>query len=65
MGAVSLPDWNRVQLALVNLLEPFAADQNAKDISRVLRLDRTTNTKSGEKCRIVYTSSGTEKALAR
>ena len=65
MGSVDLPDWNQVQIALVKLLEPFAADTNARDISRVLRLDRTINTKSGEKCRIVYTSSGVESVIAR
>lgn len=65
LGRVSLPEWNRTQLSLVKLLEPFAADRNARDISRVLRLDRTTNTKSGERCRVVYTSSGTSDCLAR
>lgn len=63
--AADLTAWNAAQLALTRLLEPFAADGSAKDISRVLRLDRTTNTKSGERCRIVYTSSGVETVLAR
>ena len=65
LGADALPDWNQAEKALVNLLEPFASDHAARDISRVLRLDHTTNTKSGEKCRIVFTSSGVETTLAR
>ena len=65
LGPISLHDWNTTQIALVRLLEPFAADNNAKDISRVLRLDHTTNTKSGERCRVVYTSSGVEDCLSR
>ena len=65
IGPIALHDWNQAELALVRLLEPFAADGAARDISRVLRLDRTTNTKSGEKCRIVYTLSGVENVLAR
>ena len=65
LGPEDLPAWNAVQIALVTLLEPFAADHASKDISRVLRLDQTVNTKSDEVCRIVYTSSGVETILAR
>ena len=65
LGPISLHDWNTTQIALVRLLEPFAADRAARDISRVLRLDNTTNTKSGEKCRVVYTASGVEDCLIR
>ncbi len=54
LGPPFLCDWNAVQLALVKLLEPFAADVNSKDVSRVLRVDRTVNTKSGERCRVVH-----------
>jgi len=64
LGPVSLHDWNEVQLALVKALETFVSDRAARDISRVLRLDHTTNTKSGERCRIVYTSSFSD-VLAR
>lgn len=56
LGKYSFADWNAAQLALVKAFEHFASDYKAKDISRVLRLDQTTNTKSGEKARIVYTS---------
>jgi len=65
LGPVSLHDWNQAQNALVRRLEPFAADISAKDISRVLRLERTVNTKSGQVCRVVYTSSGLEQCLSR
>ena len=65
LGPLSIPDWKAAELALVRLLEPLCADQAAKDVSRVLRLDRTVNTKSGEVCRIVWTASGVETVLAR
>ena len=65
LGARELYEWNRAQFFLVNLLEAFAADKAARDISRVLRLDQTTNTKSGQTCRIVFTSSGVDTILAR
>ena len=54
LGPVSLFEWNEMELALVRLLEPFAADLAARDVSRVLRVDRTTNTKSGQRVRVIY-----------
>ena len=65
LGSISLKEWSYVEEKLIKILEPFGADTNAKDISRVLRLDQTINTKSGEYCRIVYTSSGVDNVLAR
>lgn len=62
---VSLYEWNAAQLALVKILEPFSADTNSKDVSRVLRVDRTTNTKSGERCRVVHVTGGAEACPAR
>jgi hypothetical protein len=63
--AVSIFEWNQTQLALVELLEPFAADRQARDVSRVLRVDRTTNTKSGERVRVVHITGGIEACPAR
>lgn len=57
--------WNEAQKSLVLLLEAFAADANARDVSRVLRLDRTVNTKSGLFCRVVHVTGGNEMCLAR
>lgn len=65
MGAIAVPAWNEAERALVSLLEPFAADRAVNDVSRLLRLDQTVNTKSGEICRVVFTSSGRETVLAR
>jgi len=65
LDPVEIHVWNQAQIALVHLLEPFASDTAAKDISRVLRLTHTMNTKSGERCRVVFTSSGTADCLAR
>ena len=61
----TLFEWNQAQSALVQLLAPFSADTKAKDISRVLRLDQTINTKSGKQCRVIWTSSGLDTVLAR
>lgn len=46
--------WNEVQRALCHVLDDFGSDTKAKDVSRVLRLVKTTNTKTGELVRIVY-----------
>ncbi len=56
LGKAALPAWNMVQGGLCRLLENFGADTKAKDVSRVLRLVRTVNTKSGEVVRIVALS---------
>lgn len=58
LGRERLPDWNRVQQALVKAFQNFGSDQNARDISRVLRLDRTVNTKRNEVARVVFVSDG-------
>ena len=62
---VSLFEWNRVQLALVKVLEPFAADSAARDVSRVLRVVQTVNTKSGETVRLVKMPGGSDPFPAR
>ena len=51
--AERLIEWNAVQIGLVRSLKDFGSDWNAKDISRVLRLDHTVNTKTGNRCRVV------------
>ncbi len=53
LGKSALPVWNTVQVGLCKLLKDFGADNRARDVSRVLRLCRTVNTKSGEIVRIV------------
>ena len=64
LGPANLPEWNRAQLALVKILEPFAADMLSKDIGRVLRLDHTVNTKSGEIARVLYITGGHPDCIA-
>ena len=61
---VDVMAWNAAERALVRLLAPFGADPQAKDAARVLRLDRTINTKSGERCRVVHVT-GTAACPAR
>ena len=57
---VDLHLWNQAERALVRLLAPFAADQAVTNINRVLRLDHTVNTKSGEMARVVHVTGGVE-----
>lgn len=47
LSAYQLADWQAVMDALIKLLEPFGADPNAKDASRVFRIVGTVNSKSG------------------
>lgn len=62
---VDLFEWNQAQLALVRLLESFSADMASRDVSRVLRVDRTVNTKSGAMVRVVHVTGGIEACPAR
>lgn len=44
-----LGDWQAMQETLVGVLEPFGADSNAKDATRVLRVVGSVNLKSGDR----------------
>ena len=55
-----LPRWNACQRYLVDRLNYLGADPAAKDASRVLRLVKTVNTKSGEICRVVHVEAGAD-----
>lgn len=57
--AAALPRWNAVQRVLCDTLAPLGADKGARDASRVLRVEHTVNTKSGEIVRVLD-ASGTE-----
>lgn len=50
----ALPRWNACQQVLVDKLQAYGADRNARDASRVLRLVGAVNTKSGEVARVVH-----------
>lgn len=52
----SILRWNAVQKALCSVLDNFGADPKARDCSRVLRLERTVNTRTGEVVRVVHVS---------
>ena len=57
----ALPRWNAIEKVFVDKLEQYGADSQARDASRVLRLVDTVNTKSGQRCCVVYinhTASG-------
>lgn len=50
----ALPRWNALQDAINAKLQAFGADTRALDASRVLRLERTINSKSGEVVRVTH-----------
>lgn len=50
----ALPRWNALQRVLVDSFAHFGADQRAKDASRVLRLESTVNSKTGDLVKIIY-----------
>ena len=56
----ALPRWNACQRFLVDRLAHVGADPMAKDASRVLRTIETVNSKSGEACRVVHVTNGTD-----
>jgi len=62
---IDLHLWEQAEHALVRLLTPFAADKAVTNINRVLRLDHTVNTKSGEMARVVHVTGGIEGCPAR
>lgn len=49
----ALPRWNAVQRHLVDKLAPIGADAAARDCSRVLRVERTVNTRADPENRVV------------
>lgn len=46
--------WQRVQVKLIHLLSDFGADIKVKDLTRVLRLVGTKNSKSSTRVSVVY-----------
>jgi DNA-binding Lrp family transcriptional regulator len=54
LPARALPRWSLVQHELGRRLAGLGADANALDASRVLRLDQTVNSRSGEVVRVVH-----------
>lgn len=50
----SILRWNDVQKALCAILDNFGSDPKARDCSRVLRLEHTVNTKTGETVKVVH-----------
>lgn len=50
----ALPRWNAIQGNLVSLFDSFGADVKAKDASRVLRLESTLNTKTGNTVQVIW-----------
>lgn len=56
IGSTGVVEWARAEAALIRALFGFAVDPVCRDVSRVLRLDGTRNTKSGEAVRIIHNS---------
>ncbi len=53
----ALPRWDALQKGLVKTFEALGADANARDISRVLRVVRTTNQKTGRAVRVIWVNT--------
>jgi len=53
----TLPRWHAVQRRQNALLEGFGADSQAMDASRVLRLVDTCSSRSGERVRVLHTTT--------
>lgn len=51
--AAALPRWQAVQNEIGRKLADFGADPRARDASRILRLERTTNAKAGRIVKVV------------
>lgn len=54
----ALPRWTACQKHLIERLDGLGADPAARDASRVLRVVNTTNSKSGEICRVIHVEQG-------
>ncbi len=54
----ALPRWNLVQRLLGERFAHIGADPQARDASRVLRLEHTVNTKTGQRCEVVWVTNG-------
>jgi len=52
----AVPRWNAIQKILIEKLKKFGADVKARDVSRVLRVVGTTNTKVNKKVEIIWES---------
>jgi len=50
----ALPRWTALQQEIGNRLAGIGADPQARDASRVLRLEQTVNSKTGEVCRLLW-----------
>lgn len=56
----ALPRWNLAQQLLGERCAPIGADPQARDASRVLRLEQTVNSKTGERCEVVWINEGAD-----
>lgn len=61
----ALPRWNALEKVLVEKMQQYGADSQARDASRVLRLVNTFNTKSGQKCRVVFLNKNSSGGIER
>lgn len=61
----ALPRWDAVQKELCRKFAQYGADQNAKDCSRILRVEGTMNTKSRRYVYVVYRQHDEQKQVRR
>ncbi|WP_299312652.1 replication protein [uncultured Halomonas sp.] len=54
----ALPRWNFAQKKLGERFQHIGSDPQARDASRVLRLEHTVNTKTGQRCEVIWVTDG-------
>ncbi|WP_280570594.1 replication protein [Chromohalobacter sp. 296-RDG] len=54
----ALPRWNFAQKQLGERFQQIGSDPQARDASRVLRLEHTVNTKTGQRCEVIWVTDG-------
>ncbi|MFY0992886.1 replication protein [Halomonas sp. C05BenzN] len=54
----ALPRWNVAQKMLGERFQHIGSDPQARDASRVLRLEHTVNTKTGQRCEVIWVTDG-------
>lgn len=56
----ALPRWNLAQRLLGERFQHIGADPQARDASRVLRLEHTVNTKTGQRCEVIWVNQDSD-----
>lgn len=56
--------YKLIEQELINQFEDLGADNNCKNITRVLRIENTINSKNGNECKCVFSNKNNEVSIA-